>query len=105
MGSDKLYKVKHKESKLYWKGGGINSNNNSNSHILRIIDGIRTYEKINYGSEKDALDICFSRTGKTWSSLGAVKSALGYGHESGLNSLLKKCTIMEIELIEKEIER
>ena len=105
MGSDKLYKVKDKVSRLYWKGGGINSNNKSNSHICRIIDGKRNYEKIDYKSEKDALEICFSRTGKTWSSLGAVKSALGYGHEDGLNSLLKKCTIMEIELIEKEIER
>lgn len=104
MKDEKLYKVKHKDSGLYWKGGGINSNNKSFSHIDRKVDGKHSYEPIDYGSEKDALDICFSKIGKTWSSFRAVKSALGYGHESGLNSLLKKCTIMEIEFIEKEVE-
>lgn len=104
MKNDKLYKVKDKESGLYWKGGGINSNNKSYSSIERIVDGKRTYEKIDYSSEKDALDVCFSKIGKTWSSFRAVKSALGYGHEPGLNSLLKKCVIMEIEFIEKEVQ-
>jgi len=103
MKEQKLYKVKHKESGLYWKGGGINSNNGSNTYISRKVDGKHSYEKIDYGSEKDALDVCFSKVGKTWSSFGAVKSALGYGHELGLNSLLKKCVIMEIEFIEKEV--
>lgn len=104
MKNDKLYKVKDKVSGLYWKGGGINSNNKSRTSIERIVDGKYSYEKIDYGSEQDALDVCFSKVGKTWSSFRAVKSALGYGHESGLNSLLKKCVIMEIEFIEKEVQ-
>lgn len=103
MKNDKLYKVKDKVSGLYWKGGGINSNNKSRWGIDRKIDGKHNYVQVDYSSEQDALDICFSKIGKTWSSLRAVKLALGYGHEEGLNSLLKKCTIMEIEFIEKEI--
>lgn len=104
MKNDKLYKVKDKVSGLYWKGGGINSNNKSSWGITRVVDGKKSYEEIDYSSERDALDVCFSKIGKTWSSLRAVKLALGYGHEPGLNSLLKKCVIMEIEFIEKEVE-
>ena len=101
--NDKLYKVKHKESGLYWKGGGMNSNNNSSSYVTTRANGKYSHTEIDYNSEEHALSVCFSKVGKTWSSLRNVKSALGHGHEVGLNSLLKKCTLMEIEIIEKEV--
>ena len=104
MKEQKLYKVKHKESGLYWKGGGMNTNNKSMHHIWKKVDGKMLSTSLQYDYEPHALEVCFSQIGKTWSSFGAVKSALGYGHESGLNSLLKKCVIMEIEFIEKEVD-
>lgn len=100
---DKLFKIKHRESGLYWKGGGINSNNKSNKHIRRCVNGEYSYDLIDCTSERDALDVCFSKIGKTWSSYRAVKIALSYGHEPGLNSLLKKCVLIEIEILEKEV--
>ena len=94
----KLYKVKHKESGLYWKGGGMNKNKGSLYHVRGKYDC-----KIDYNSEEHALEVCFSKTGKTWSTLGAVKSALCYGHERGLNSLLSKCSLVELTVIEKQL--
>lgn len=105
MRKNNLYKIKDVTSGLYWKGGGMNFNNKSCPFVKRMVDGKYQYEKIDYDSENDARAVCFSKGGKTWSSFSAVKLALNYGHEPGLNSLLSKCAVMEIELIEREVER
>jgi len=93
-----IYKVKDPVSGLYWKGGGIRKNSGSNSY-LKIVseDGRWQFVRIDNSSEADALSVCFSKKGKAWTSLGAVKSALGYGHELGLNHLLLKCEMIKIE--------
>ena len=82
----------------------MNTNNKSSAYLWGKKDGKYVSTKLQYDYEPHALEVCFSKVGKTWSSFGAVKSALGYGHESGLNSLLKKCVIMEIKFIEKEVD-
>ena len=99
------YKVLHKPSGLYWKGGGMNKNNKSYSSIkIKNADGKWEYIHYDKNSQDHALLICFSKTGKTWSGLGPVKTALGYGHEPGLNDLLKSCILVELTSNIKEIK-
>lgn len=101
---DKVYKVKDPVSGLYWKGGGMNKNNKNNksNSFLSTKSG---YVNIDYGSEEHAIITSFSKKGKTWSSFRAVKSALGFGHESGLQKLLDKCDVVELVCTEKIIKR
>lgn len=104
------YKVKDPVSGLYWKGGGMNKNNKSSSFIHSLPPSVdfpdmSKYTQIDYNSETHALATCFSKNGKTWSSLRAVKSALGWSHEDGLNKLLGKCEIIELVCTEKIIKR
>lgn len=93
-----MYKVLHKESGLYWKGSGMNKNNKSFSFIfVKNKTGQQESVKMDKSSEEHALQVCFSKTGKTWTTLRAVKCALGYRHEEGLNKLLEKCELIEIK--------
>lgn len=97
-----LYKIKDPNSKLFWKGGGMNKNNKSSSFInVKNEDGSFTYREIDKSSEEDALKICFSKNGKTWGDLRSAMCALAYGHEPGLNSLLKKCELVKVKILEQ----
>jgi hypothetical protein len=91
-----FYKIRHKETGLFWKGGGINVNNKSRRHIYKKIDGQLTSIKLDYSSKDHALEICFSKTGKVWTKKNHVTTAMNYGHETGLNQLLNQdCEVVE----------
>lgn len=110
MAEEKVYKVKDPVSKLYWKGGGMNKNNKSSSFIHSIppsldFPDMSRFTQIDYNSESHALVTCFTKNGKTWSSLRAVKSALAWEHEKGLSKILAKCDIIELICTEKIIKR
>lgn len=90
-----FYKVIHKPTGLFWKGGGMQSNNKSMGSIYNRSSKYHG-EKLDKNSKEHALEVCFSKTGKVWSKKNHVSTAIGYGHEKGLNDLLKNdCEIIE----------
>ena len=87
-----IYKVYHKDSHLFYKGGGMK---------LGTMVGFTnptTKEWVRYsGKNRDhALKICFSKKGKLWQEKHHVKAAISAPHEPALIELLKECTIQEI---------
>lgn len=103
-----FYKVRHKETGLFWKGGGVNVNNKSLKHIYSKKSQFNG-QPVDTKSKEHALEICFSKTGKVWTRKNHVSTALSYGHESGLNLLLRDdCEIVEYpekQLTTEEIEK
>lgn len=91
-----FFKVRHKETGLFWKGGGMNINNKS-SHTLWSKNHPDNGKALDYKSKSHALAVCFSKTGKVYSRKNHVTTAISFGHESGLNRLIAEdCEIIEI---------
>lgn len=93
-----VFKIKHIPSGLFWKGGGMRKNNGG-SNILYKRKTSKFYGKtLNPKDPEMALEICFSKTGKVWNKEAWATVAKNYGHEPGLDMVLKDCEIVEYTL-------
>jgi len=94
----KIFKIKHLPSGLFFKGRGMNANNQS--HVF--LD-YKTQTLLDKNNAEHALKICFAKDGKNYNKKGHATSAVTNMSDKGLIDLLKDCVIIEYEIIEKEL--
>lgn len=92
-----IFKIKHIPSGLFWKGGGMKSNNGA-WNIVHKRKSKFYMKPLDSKNSEMALHICFNKVGKTWSKKSYAIVAKNYGHEPGLDLLLKECEIVEYTL-------
>ncbi|MFW6247110.1 MAG: hypothetical protein ACOC22_02980 [bacterium] len=79
-----FYKVRHKETGKFWKGGGIKN------HIKN---------RINPDDKNDVLKEAFSNLGKAYSQKYHIKSALRHQQEFGEEPELQRILFEECEIV------
>lgn len=94
-----VYKIKHIPSGLFWKGGGMKSNNGHWNTVYRKPSKFHL-TLLNPEDPELALELCFNKIGKVWNKEAWAIVAKKYGHEPGLDQVLKECEIVKYELTE-----
>lgn len=92
-----IFKIKHIPSGLFWKGGGMKSNNGGWNTVYRKTSKFHS-KPLDPKNPEMSLEICFSKTGKVWNKEAWAIVAKNYGHEPGLDQVLKECEIVKYEL-------
>jgi hypothetical protein len=93
-----VYKIKHIPTGLFWKGGGMRDNNGVGNIFYKRKTSKFYGKALNPRDPEMALEICFSKTGKVWNKEAWAIAEKNYGHEPGLDQILKECEIIKYEL-------